>query len=157
MCFKIIEAHALDLFVPSTNLLHFICAQSSVAVPVLLHHDPVEHVLVMSDLGSHPILSDIFSAIGGYSPTCGPPETQMKPGPQHLSYFRTIGTKIGSFLARLHSPATIKLVLSRSGYDSDFLSNPTLRPMIFEHAIKPIKEQIERFPSIVAEHDTADL
>src|ERR1700761_1922475 len=77
------EAAALSLFVPVSSTgnelpavsihresasLHQILVDSGVLVPTLLHHDPANHVLILSDLGPLPDLSQVFTDLGGFTP-----------------------------------------------------------------------------------------
>src|ERR1700761_8028982 len=88
-----IEAAALGLFLPpSTHAtegplpistppesespsLHHLLVDSGVTVPTLLHHDPDKHILILSDLGRLPDLSQLFTDLGGFTPGYSKPVT----------------------------------------------------------------------------------
>lgn len=103
---------------------------SSVKVPTLLYHDVDGHVLVMSDLGSLPNLSEVFSDLGGYSPAIVPPELKRHSQSDIITdspmFFDTIGTRFGSFFARLRSPKSLLALLDDKERGSDFLTNPEI-------------------------------
>lgn len=149
---KTIEARALSLFVPQNKLLHSICAESSVEVPTLLHHDLEEHVPIVSDIGPLPNLSEIFSSLGGYTPLVSPASVSV---PEYalgtpLGYYAIVGRKIGSFFARLHSPYSLSCIINSPRHGTEFLSNPTMRDIVLDHAIRPLKAQLELFPRILS-------
>jgi hypothetical protein len=148
---KTIEARALSLFLPQACLFDSVCTQSSVAVPKLLFHDEEEHVLVLSDLGNLPNLSDVFSTLGGYVPTVSPPPTSVSDVTlqRPLFYYVAISDKIGSFFARLHSSATLAQVVDSPDRGGKFLHNSKTREVVHEFAIKPIKALLDSFPDIL--------
>jgi hypothetical protein len=132
-------------------LLDSICTQSSVVVPKLLLHDEAEHVLVLSDLGKLPDLSDVFSRLGGYVPMALPAPSAISDVvlQRPLPYYVTIGEKIGSFLARLHSSTTLTKVVHSPGRGENFLQNPEAKDVVHAFAIKPIKALLDLFPNIL--------
>jgi hypothetical protein len=132
-------------------LLDSICAQSSVSVPKILLHDDEEHVLVLSDLGQLPNLSDVFSALGGYIPMASAAPTTVSDlaVQRPLSFYVTIGQKIGSFFARLHSSTTLAQVVGSPDRGEKFLYSPKTKEVVHEFAIKPVKALLDSFPDIL--------
>jgi hypothetical protein len=128
-----------------------ICSQSSVEVPRLLLHDEEEHVLVLSDLGHLPNLSDVFSVLGGYVPTASPAPTTVSDLTlqQPLSYYITIGERIRLFFARLHSSNTLAQVIGSPDRGEKFLHSHKTKEVVHEFAIKPIKALLGSFQDIL--------
>ena len=63
-----VEASALSLFLPgdSRGSLYEVTSRSDVSVPTLLYHDTVKRVLIMSDLGPLPSMTELVSdTLGG--------------------------------------------------------------------------------------------
>jgi hypothetical protein len=116
-------------------------------------------VLIVSDIGPLPNLSEIFSSLGGYLPLVSPasvsaPEYALgKP----LGCYAIVGRKIGSFFARLHSTSSLSCLVNSPHHGIEFLSNPTMRDMIFDHAIRPLKAQLELFPQILSASEAKTL
>jgi hypothetical protein len=130
-----------------------------VKVPTLLHHDLEEHVLNVSDIGPLPNLSEIFSSLGGYTPLVSPASVSA---PEYavgtpLGYYVIVGRKIGSFFARLHSPSSLSCIVNSPPRGTEFLSNPAMRNIVLEHAIRPLKAQLELFPQILSTFEAKTL
>ncbi|KAG9124170.1 hypothetical protein FRC07_012595 [Ceratobasidium sp. 392] len=84
---QVIEAHALHLLSqPSTHAYIHNNLSHNVSTPVLLHHDPSAHVLIMSDLGHDSFTLDHWLV----SVSCPSIEAAT-----------AAGTRFGSFFARL--------------------------------------------------------
>jgi len=83
----------------SSNTLARVCAESSVSVPVLIHHDPEAHVLIMSDMGLLSNLASMFSELVGYigtpyeqnSKASAQAGTDSKSREEVMSYYDAIG------------------------------------------------------------------
>lgn len=158
-----IEANALSLFSPkAAPSLSSVCLDSGVNVPTLLHHDTKQHVLVLSDLGTLPNLSDIFALLGGQAP--GPQTTHeishtifSNPSPTlsdtQTSFFSSIGVRLGTFFATLHSRTTYTKVLWQ--HRLEHFQIPEIQEMVLNHAIKPVRDQLKLFPDLLTA-DEAD-
>ena len=115
-------------------------------------------MLIVSDIGPLPNLSEIFSSLGGYTPLVSPVSVSAlehalgKP----LGRYAIVGRKIGSFFARLHSPSSFSC-LNSLHHGIEFLSNPTMRDIILDHAIRPLKAQLELFPQILSASEAKTL
>lgn len=146
-----IEARALSLFLPETQLLYPICKHSCVAVPKLLLHNEQEHVLVLSDLGRLPNLSDMFGALGGHVPQASlvPISVTEATSQKPLSCYTVIGERLGSFFARLHSSAWVAQILDSPNRGQNFLVNPEIKHVIHQFSIKPIRARLDSFPDIL--------
>jgi hypothetical protein len=139
-------------------------------IPELLHYDASDHVLILSDLGPLPDLSRIFCELGGYTP--GPGDSRQPPLPvphsptlgeqlvEHdVAFFETLGRKLGSFFAQLHSQRVRQAVLGTSfnvdpsvaiqGGSNGFPSLPEMKTVVHEHVIKPLRSQLLLFPSLL--------
>ncbi|KAJ9603791.1 hypothetical protein H2200_011977 [Cladophialophora chaetospira] len=166
---QIAEAAALRLFLPTTAAeptpltasdqpepvsLYQMLTDTRVMVPKLLHHDPTNHVLVISDLGDLPDIFKIFIDLGGVTPgltiaTTEPLSHAPKLGHplalSEITTFRTVGQQLGSFFARLHDPGT-KHSVTKLG--NVIHSLPAMKNTVHEHAIKPLLSQLLKFPSL---------
>lgn len=146
---------------------------SGVTVPALLHHDAANHVLVLSDLGPLPDLSKIFIELGGFTPesdyvTNDPKSNKLNAPPRYLRIghplerheaesYQKIGEKLGRFFSRLHDSSTHRAILEAQGLEGQNIvpSLPEMKTVVHEHAIKPIKSQLLKFPSLL-EREEAD-
>ena len=144
---QVIEAHALSAVKTAIPLGH------DIQIPSLLRHDPESHVIIISDLGDIPNLSEMFSELGGYTEFGGQPHSRpppTMPSPESSAYFSSIGSKLGRFFALLHSPKTLKLI------ESDLVLNPNrpsevdLRNAWLEISIKPVGSQLGAFPEFLS-------
>ena len=151
-----IEALALSSFSP-TGSLQGILDASTVAVPELLHHDTESHVLILSDLGPLPNLSDIFGELGGQ--TIGVPTPKLfehdlfsgendQLSSDQARRFEDMGTRLGTFFAHLHSPNSRAKVLKR--FSRSQFQIPEIRDAVLEFAIKPVAKQIKLFPDLAS-------
>ncbi|KIW68368.1 hypothetical protein PV04_04321 [Phialophora macrospora] len=186
-----IEAAALGLFLPDPSpgngppamsdglapaSIQRILVESGVMVPKLLYYDPGNHILVLSDLGRLPDVSQIFIDLGGFTP--GPSIAELKAPPYapilgcpleawQTQSFRDAGEKLGSFFARLHDPGTHRSVMGpgsippQDGSRDDpkapdtFPSLPELKSIVHDHAIKPLLPQLLNCPSLLDEEEAA--
>ena len=111
---QLTEALALSLFYGAQpGPLAHLCESSRVRVPRCLHYDPEAHVLVMSDLGDLPDLSEIFGELGGpiEYPDFGAGNADINrkatfPTMENVMYFARLGEQLGRFFAGLHSKET---------------------------------------------------
>jgi hypothetical protein len=126
-------------------------------VPVLLHHDLEEHVLIISDLGSLPDLSECFGNLCTISlihkssdnPPASPAPRNRLIAPAEGS---VIGEKVGMFFAGLHQPENVDMIRAPPYNDAHFLSHDGMLDTILNSAIKPVKEQLGLFPHLFSEH-----
>ena len=98
--------------------------------PELLYHSPEEHVLIFEDLGQLLTLYEYLatsSISGDVSPL------------QYLETCRNLGSRIGDFFARLHSPEALARV---NGAIFGSLENPLIGNLILEAAVLPIKSHL---------------
>jgi len=75
----------------------------SVKIPTLIHHNEARHVLLMRDLGPLPTLGDNLLAL--HHPA------QVYTSNVIESAYHNVGTRLGTFLAELHAPATLAKVV----------------------------------------------
>jgi hypothetical protein len=125
-----------------------------VRVPILLYHDQDEHVLIISDLGRLPNLTDCFADLFRASIGLGRTE-DVTPGtsqgcvPMSPAEGFSIGQMAGSFFAGLHNPANVLMIHSKPYNDAQFLRHDGMRDVVLEAAIRPLKEQLNRFPHLL--------
>jgi len=87
-------------------------------VPGLLHHDQEEHVLIISNLGFRPNLSECFGNLCGITFAKEAPENLITPPklgkftPISPAEGLMIGQKVGSFFAGLHRPRNVAMLRS---------------------------------------------
>lgn len=122
-------------------------------VPVLLHHDLEEHVLIISDLGPLPNLSECFGSLLGTRlaqevPEQSSPQSNQGFSPISPAEGLSIGEKVGSFFASLHQPQNVVMMHDAPYHDPDFLKQDGMLEMILEAAIRPVKEQLSLFPNL---------
>jgi hypothetical protein len=161
---QIIEAKVLSLFSPkAAPSLSSVCTESGVNLPALLHHDTEQHVLVLSDLGSLPNLSDIFAQLGGHAPGPQPnldiprtifPDLLAKSSATRQSSFSSIGDHLGTFFATLHSRTTYTKILWQ--HRIEHFQVPAIKQIILNHAIKPVRDQLKLFPDLLSPEE-ADI
>ncbi|TFY70468.1 hypothetical protein EVG20_g2535 [Dentipellis fragilis] len=82
---QFVEAQALRLFRADRHLSDVLTRNPSIDVPLLLHHDEAQHVLIQSDLGSHMTLDKFLAC----------PSTTAESA-------AVAGRHLGQFLADLH-------------------------------------------------------
>ena len=158
-----IEALALSLFHSlEPGPLAYLCNESSVRVPQCLHHDSNAHVLVMSDLGALPDLSQIFADLGGQIeyPELGPgiadANKQVTPATMvDVMPFEQLGAKLGKFFAGLHSKETRRTVLAR--HPRREFENPQMRAIVLTHAIEPVLGYLKIFPDLISDEEAEHL
>jgi hypothetical protein len=116
-------------------------------------------VLIVSDIGPLPNLSEIFSSLGGYTPLVSPTSVSALEyaSGTPLGYYAIVGRKIGSFFARLHSLSSISCIINSPHHGAEFLSNPTMRDVVLDQAIRPLKVQLELFPQILSASEAKNL
>lgn len=155
-----IEARALSLF--HGGPLQERCERSGVTVPELLHHDSEAHVLIISDLGLLPDLSQVFSDLGGIvdNPkinTTGAKVEKTSAFPEVTDHqlFKELGQRLGKFFAGLHSAETKEQVLSK--YSKDHYDNPDMRHGVLEHAIKPVADYLKLFSDLLSAEEAEHL
>jgi hypothetical protein len=161
---QIIEAKVLSLFSPkAAPSLSSVCTESGVNLPALLHHDTEQHVLILSDLGRLPNLSDIFAQLGGHAPGPQPnfdvPRTifsdlTAKPSASRQPFFSSIGDRLGTFFATLHSRTTYTKILWQ--HRIEHFQIPAIKEIVLNHAIKPVRDQLKLFPELLS-LDEADV
>ena len=161
-----IEGRALTFF-DQTGLLSSLTEDASVCIPRLIHFDEREHVLVLSDLGALPNLSDVFSDLGGFSP--GEPQpadldpfefiatTSKRPPLASIpaNTFSQIGTALGTFFVRLHSQHTLQTILQH--HSPSYLANSPIRQTVLAHAIVPVTAQLALFPDLIPPPEASTL
>lgn len=123
------------------------------SVPVLLYHDLDEHILITSDLGRLPNLSECFGDLqnacskdGTTKPCLG--TTDCKNGSLSPAAGLTIGQRIGSFFALLHDPQNVKMIGAPPYNDVHFLTHKNVLNVVLEQAIKPVLGQLRLFPHL---------
>lgn len=158
-----IEALALSLFHGAEpGPLAHLCSNSSIRVPQCLYHDSEAHVLVMSDLGPLPDLSQVFADLGGQIeyPELGPGTADVN---KHVTFapmvevmpFEELGAKLGKFFAGLHSKETRRTVSARHPR-RDF-ENPQMRAIVITHAIEPVLGYLKLFPNLMSNEEAEHL
>jgi hypothetical protein len=125
-----------------------------VRVPTLLHHDQDEHVLIISDLGLLPNLTDCFTDLFRTNTTLeltedATPRILQGRVPISPAEGLAIGQKAGSFFAGLHHPANVLMIHSEPYNDTQFLRHDGMRDVVLETAIRPLKEQLNLFPHLL--------
>ncbi|KAF7509202.1 hypothetical protein GJ744_008262 [Endocarpon pusillum] len=156
-----IEARALSLFLPSSNSLHHLCEETEVRIPVLLHHDQEEHVLIISDLGPLPNLSEFFDDLASITTAKGvnkdsSARTSSGVTPISPAEGVMIGQKLGSFFAGLHQRTNVEMIRNEPYHDPHFLKHDGMLDMVLEAAIRPVKEQLNLFPDLFP-HDAVSM
>ena len=126
-------------------------------LPRLLKHDPESHVIVMTDLGDLPSLSEIFSALGGYRQDEAPPNHERMAISKAVTWFPGVGTKVGGFLAALHSLKTIESIKRIPEAGFEYVPNSDLRTACLEIAIKSVPSQLSLFPDILLRAESERL
>jgi hypothetical protein len=157
---QIIEADALSLFSSAApSSLQHISDSSSVSVPAVLYHDRDAYVLVLSDFGRLPNLSDVFGDLGGH--TFGietpkfyhdliPAKTQNLTTDQ-TAFFRNVGSRLGQFFSCLHRPESCAKALAQ--YPPNHFRIPEIRDAVLELAITPVGNQIQLFPDLASREE----
>lgn len=125
-------------------------------VPTLLHHDLDQHILILSDLGLLPNLSECFSNLHSISlskSTNESAENRLAPRTASISpaLGLSIGQKVGSFFARLHQPQNAGMIKAPPYEDVDFLRHDAMSQLVLEEAIKPVEGQLGQFPHLASQ------
>src|SRR5690349_636027 len=89
---KDIEARTIALFTPPNGPLSKLGQPASISVPLILHYDTSQHVLVFEDLGPLVTLDNYLTAY-----PCGEPAT----GSKRREACHRLGSRIGEFFAML--------------------------------------------------------
>lgn len=130
---QLIEARALAQFTAPDGRLSNLGRPSSVIVPELLYHSIEEHVLVLKDLGHLLTLYQYFSAI---------PDVEISAPMPSQEASQRLGSRIGEFFGRLHSPGSRDL--ARTAVSGD-LANPLSKDLTLQAAVSTIDEYLTRF------------
>jgi hypothetical protein len=139
-----VEANTLTLFSGPDGALASLLRTHSVLVPQLIHHDEESYVLIIEDLGRLPPLSEYFVPLP-------PSEDNSRLGQlfSNEPFCRSIGRRLGNFLADLHSKSTLDAVIRcRSGNGEDGLTsfqNSNLKEVVRDAAVLPIKGYLDKF------------
>lgn len=102
---KTIEARALGLFASAGGELTSLCETWDIKIPQLLHHDSVEHIIIMTDLGD---LESLTERLKCMTPLCGKAHDEQQA-------YKELGKRLGGFMADLHSPNTLQILRHKRG------------------------------------------
>jgi hypothetical protein len=122
----------LPLFANPNGELSSLCRRWDIKVPELLHYDPESHVLILADLGELDTLTDLLTPLT-------PVRTEAFEDPQH---YRDLGTRLGGFLAELHSLNTLELLGHKR---SAYFDNPGVKDSFYDYIIALIRRHMEDF------------
>ncbi|PVI03062.1 hypothetical protein DM02DRAFT_652862 [Periconia macrospinosa] len=125
-----VEARALALFEPPNGPLSELRQSTSISVPLLLHYDAQEHVLVFEDLGRLETLDNYLAA---YS------REKLGLDTKEWETCHQLGYRIGEFFAKLHNLRSLKEIQASVSGD---LSNSLTRNLVLRHAVLPIKNHL---------------
>lgn len=110
----------------------------------------------MTDLGTLPDLSHVFSDLGGRIPG----DRVLASTSRHLhwdtAFFQELGGRLGSFFATLHSPEILKEVRSLLESDAELI-NTSAREVVLDGAIKPVGDLLRRFPDLISVEEVDEL
>lgn len=98
-------------------------------VPHLLYHDQDSHILILSDLGDLLTLSEHISS-------------QKILSGDVVAFYQSVGVRLGSFFAALHSNHSLQLVGKKR---MDELRNPDVKGFIYNEVVVPIEACLKRF------------
>lgn len=123
---QVVEAAALSLFTPWLDgRLSHLSLDDNVFLPSVLLHDPLNHVLCLTDFGESISLTQFLDPQFAAS--------------MELEHAVEIGLRIGCFFARLHSSSSFKLVHA-SGAGRDILNNSAGgRDLVREMVKRPLE------------------
>ena len=157
---QLTEAQALKFFLaPPQGLLHEIFVDSQVVIPELLYHDADASVLIMSDLGELPNLTDIFSDLGGYIADAMITDYQhaglFETEAGRSSIFHVAGVRLGRFFAHLHSNSTYSKIHAR--YPDTPFVNEEIHSVVLRGSIRPIENLLLKFPDLVSTREASYL
>lgn len=128
----------------------------NILIPRLLWHDANRHVLLMTDLGTLPDLSSVFSDLGGSILGDRILASSAIHSYNKGNFFQDFGECLGSFFAALHSPQILKEVRSVLRSDSE-LTNTSAREVIVDGAITPVRGHLNRFPDLIRPEEADQL
>jgi hypothetical protein len=129
------EARALAKFTPPDGILQDLGKDINIRIPQLLLYDEEEHILVIEDLGSHISLNSLIAQLS--------PETSLSDLDEMPIHLKSAGHRVGTFLAQLHSKATVRKILQTSSRDS--LVNSFGFDVVFDNCIKPIQAKLQKY------------
>ena len=132
MLVKTIEARALNLFAPPSGELLPLCRLWNIEVPELLCYDSKAHILILADLGE---LDTLTEQVKHMTPLGG----KTNEGQQE---YKELGTRLGGFLAHLHSSSTLEMLgHKRLGY----FDNHSVKDVIYDNVVVPIRGRLDDF------------
>ncbi len=129
---KTIEARALGLFAAPNGELASLCETWGIDIPQLLHHDLKEHVIIMADLGDLESLTDHLKCMAPLSAKAH----------EEQQVYRELGTRLGGFMADLHSPNTLQKLVHKCG---NYFENPVVHGVILHNMVVPICRRLTDF------------
>lgn len=103
----------------------------------------------MTDLGTLPDLSSVFSELGGSILGDRVHASSSIRAYCEGTFFHDLGERLGSFFAVLHSPQVLDEARSMLISDSE-LQNPSAREVIVDGAIMPVRGHLGRFPNLIS-------
>ncbi len=96
--------------------LHGIALDLNVRIPDPVSYTPDAAVLISSDLGNMPPLSTLFLPLSGRSVTSAEEATSVEPTLPPIAvfdwFFKSVGTRLGKFLAKMHNPEVMQRVIN---------------------------------------------
>lgn len=122
------EARALAHFTAPGGPLSSLGQSSSISVPELLYHSRDHHVLVLKDLGPLITLPEYLATVSDDAQT------------PNISF--GIGSRIGEFFAKLHSPASIEKANQATNSD---LENSFVEDVINQVAVLPVRSYLLQY------------
>jgi hypothetical protein len=128
-----VEASAVARFTPPDGPLSHLTGLSSAIVPKLLYHNPEEHVLVIEDLGPLETLQQHFLGIRDGKPF------HRSVGDES---YRKLGSRIGEFFGRLHSPESRELVKAAT---FNGLDKSLVKDLLLQEAVMSIQKHLAQF------------
>ena len=129
---QIVEAAALSLFTPWLDgKLAYITYSAEAFVPFSLLHDKENHVIRLTDFGDSISLTRFLNA--------------RTPQPVHLEHAAEIGTRLGHFFGKLHSPSVFQLIHASSAGKSLLENSSSGRSLVREMVVKPQESMMMQF------------
>jgi tRNA A-37 threonylcarbamoyl transferase component Bud32 len=129
---KTVEARALGLFACADGELTPLCHKWDIKVPQLLHHDSDAHIIIMEDLGR---LDSLTAQLKYMTPLRGNIHEEQEA-------YKELGTRLGGFMAELHSPSTLERLGHKRG---KYFDNPSIRGVIYDNMVVPIRRRLADF------------
>lgn len=133
---KTIEARALNLFAPPSGELLPLCRLWNIEVPELLYYDSKAHILILADLGELNTLTEQVK----HMTLLGGKINEWEEG------YKELGTRLGRFLADLHSPSTLEMLGHKC---RGYFDNPSVKDMIYDNVVIPIRRRLDDFLSLI--------